>query len=260
MKILLQYPGIKQRKLEKITYSTLPCLRQVKYSCHMRCLMLYLVIFLLLFLFYIVMFWIEIKAAIEYIRDEQDEWLEFSFYTRNGIIRYRKEIPLVKTNKDKVKFKLVKGQSRKMRTGTAEKEKLMPLDIYRKYISVRTYLKDHEKLIRNIREYINKKDIHVELKIKLKQGMGDAAQTGLICGLLWAAAGIVISHLSRYLKAFKKVINITPCFEKAVFDVDASCIFHAKLVHIIVVLIKIYSSKYLIKLKSKKMIGGEISG
>jgi hypothetical protein len=75
-----------------------------------------------------------------------------------------------------------------------------------------------------------------------------------------AAAGILTTYLSRFLKAFKKEIIITPCFNKSIFEVDATCIFHVKLVHIIVVLIKIYYTKYLIKMKSKKTIGGEVSG
>lgn len=222
--------------------------------------MLYLVIFFILLIFYIVLYWVNIKATVDYIRNEQDEWVVIYFYTRHGFLHYRYEIPLAKTENDRIKFKLVKGQSREMRTGTAKKGKLMPLDLYRKYVSVRTYLTDHKSLFEDVRQYLNKKDIHVELSIKLRQGTGDAALTGLACGLLWTAAGIVITHLSRYLKAFKKRITITPCFNKSIFEVDAYCIFHVKLVHIIVVLIKIYYRKYLIKLKSKKTIGGEVSG
>ena len=222
--------------------------------------MLYIALFFILFFIYIALFVIEIKAVLDYIRNEQDEWVVLSFYTRNGFFRYRYEIPLFKTDGDKVRFKLVKGQSREMRIGTEKKEKLMPLDIYRKYISVRAYLKDHKSLFEDIRRYLNKKDVHVELNIKLKQGTGDAAQTGMLCGLLWAAAGIFTTWLSRYLKAFKKEIKITPSFDKSIFEVDAYCIFHVKLVHIIVVLIKIYYTKYLIKIKSKKTIGGEMNG
>lgn len=222
--------------------------------------MLYLVVFFIFLAIYTVLYWVDLKATVDYIRNEQDEWIVISFYTLDGFFRYKYEIPLVETDKDKVKFKLVKGQSREMRTGTAKKEKLMPLDIYRKFISARSYLADHKGLFEDIRSYLNKKDIHVEMSIKLKQGTGNAAQTGFVCGLLWAAAGILITYFSRYFKAFKKRITITPCFDKTIFEVDAYCIFHVKLVHIIVVLIKIYRVKYLIKIKSKKTIGGGVSG
>ena len=222
--------------------------------------MLYFVIFFILLIIYIALFWIDIKAALDYIRNEQEEWVLLSFYTRDGFFRYRYEIPLLKTDNDKVRFKLVKGQSREMRDSTDKKGKLTPIDIYKKYTSARSYLKDHSSVFEDIRKYLNKQDIHVELNIKLRQGTGDAAQTGLLCGLLWTAAGILTTWLSRYLKAFKKEIKITPCFDKSIFEVDAFCIFHVKLVHIIVVLIKLYYMKYLIKMKAKKSIGGEVSG
>ncbi|MDP4114159.1 MAG: hypothetical protein Q8924_18825, partial [Bacillota bacterium] len=85
--------------------------------------MLYFAIFFVLFI-YFVLFHIDIKAALNYIRNKQGEWVVLSFYTRDGLLRYRYEIPLVKTENDKVKFKLVKGQSREARTATEKKEKL----------------------------------------------------------------------------------------------------------------------------------------
>jgi len=222
--------------------------------------MLYLTIFLFVTVIYIVLFWVEIKAALDYIRNDQGEWMVISFYTLDGFLRYKYEIPLLKSDGDKVKFKLVKGQSREMCMDMKQKGRLMPLDIFKKYMSVKTYLEDHSSMFTGIRKYLNKKDVHVELNIKVQQGAGDAALTGLLCGLFWTFAGILTSHITRYLKSFKNEIQITPCFNKRIFEVDATCIFHVKLVHIIVVLIKIYLTKYLITHKSKKKIGGELSG
>ncbi len=222
--------------------------------------MLYLFVFFVILVLYTVLFWIDLKAALEYIRNEHGEWIVLSFYTYDGFFRYSYDIPLLKTENNRVRFKLVKGQSREARTGSGKKEKLMPMDIYRKIVSVRTYLKDHRDLFEDIRKYLNKKDIQVELRINLMHGTGDAAQTGIIYGLWWTAAGFLTAWLSKYLKAFDRKISITPCFNKRILEVDASCIFHVRLVHIIVVLIKIFYKKYLIKMKTKKVIGGEVSG
>lgn len=222
--------------------------------------MLYIAVFFVLLLLFIILFVIKINAAVEYKRDKKEEWIRIAFYTKKNLLRYEYNVPLQKKEDDKIKFKLVKGQSREMRSGTGEKDRLMLIDIIKKYISVRVYLKDHGDLFKEIRNYLNKKDIHVDLNIELIQGTGDAAQTGLICGLLWSAAGIVVTWLSIYLKAIKKGIKISPCFDKSIFEVEASCIFHVRLVHIIVVLKKIYLMKYSMKLKAKKTTGGEVSG
>jgi len=222
--------------------------------------MLYIAVFLVVLIILVLLFAIKIKAALEYERNEKEEWLKLAFYTKSNIFRYEYEVPLLKKEDEKTKFKLVKGQSREMRGGTAENESLMPYDIVKKYISFRTYLKDHGDVIEDIRNYLNNRDIHVEVNIKLRQGTGDAAQTGFICGLLWTAAGILLNWLSKYLKVLKNEIRISPCFNKSVFEAEASCIFHVRLVHIIVVLKKIYLMKYTMKIKRKKMTGGEFSG
>lgn len=220
--------------------------------------MRYMAVLLLLVPFLAVYFSIEIKAAIIYTRNEQEEWLKLVFYTGKGYFRYEYRVPLAKKEGDKIKFKLVKGQSKEMRGGSKKEEKLMPLDILEKYNSVRMYLNDHGDLIEDIKDYINKNKINTELKINLKHGTGDAALTGFTCGLLWAAAGILSAYISKHIRIFKNKASITPYYDKSVFEVDASCIFHVRLVHIIVVLKKIYHTKAI--LKYNKMTGGEISG
>jgi len=222
--------------------------------------MLYLTVFFILLVIYTVLFWIDIKVALDYVRNERDEWVKFSFFTVDRFFRYEYEIPLQKDTNKKVKFKLVKGQRRKTRSDSEKNKKLKPLEIFEKIKNIRSYFNDHASLFEEIKTYLNKKNIHAELRIRLMQGTGDAALTGLLCGLLWAAEGILVSYFSGYLKNFKKEILIIPCFNKKIFDVDAYCIFHVKLVHIIVVLIKIYKVKQQINHKLKKAIGGEVSG
>lgn len=221
--------------------------------------MLYKAVFfaLVIIVLYIVLFVVRIKAAVRYTRNEREEWIILGFYTGKGMIRYESKVPLVKKEDGKVKFKLVKGQSREMRGGSEACEKLAPEEIVRKFISARRYLKDHGSLLEDIIKYLNRHDIHAEIDIKIKQGTGDAAQTGLICGLLWSAAGILVTYISRYLKIISRRIDVTPCFNEKVFEVETCCIFHVRLVHIIVVLIKIYHMKHMIRMKTKRKTGGE---
>lgn len=220
--------------------------------------MLYKAVFFILIL-YIVLFVLRIKAAVKYTRNEQEEWVLFCFYAGKGMIRYEMKVPLVRKENGKLKFKLVKGQGREMRGGTEQCEKLSPEDIVEKLISVRQYLKDHGSTLEDIRKYLNRHNIHAEIEIRLKQGAGDAARTGLICGALWSAAGIIVTHISRHLKITGKRVHITPCYKDKVFEVEACCIFHVRLVHIIVVLKKIYYMKYRIRKKAKKSTGGELN-
>lgn len=227
--------------------------------------MLYIAVFFVLSILFILLLNLKVNASVEYKRDAKEEWLIFAFYTVNNVLRYEYEVPLLKKHGDKIKFKLVKGQIRKMREGTSEGGRLMPVDIIKKYLAARVYIKDHADIIKDVRRYLNKKNIQVSLNINLRHGTGDASQTGLLCGLLWSAAGILVAWISRHLKILKNEVKITPCFDKTIFEVEAGCIFHVRLVHIIVVLKKIYLIKYFAKVKAKKKskgkktIGGEVS-
>jgi hypothetical protein len=221
--------------------------------------MLYIAVFFIILL-YIFLFIVRIRAAVRYTRNKKEEWVRISFYTGKGLIRYENKIPLVKKENGKEKFKLVKGQDKEMEEGAKEDEKLGPFDFIKKYNSVRMFLKDHRSLFIDIRDYLNRHNVRVELAIKLKQGTGDAAQTGIVCGLLWSGAGILNSFIAKHLKVKCVKISITPCFNKRIFEVEAGCIFHVRLVHIIVVLIKIYYMKSKIRIRAKKSIGGEVSG
>lgn len=227
--------------------------------------MLYIAIFLISAVLFILLFIVKINASVEYIRNAKEEWIKIAFYTEKNLLRYEYEVPLLKKEGNKIKFKLVKGQGREMREGTSENSRLTPDDIIKKFFNVRVYFKDHADIIKDIRRYLIKRNIHVSLNIELRHGTGDAAQTGLLCGLLWSAAGIVAAWLSRHVKISENDIKIIPCFDKKIFEVRASCIFNVRLVHIIVVLKKIYLMKYSMKMKAKmkskakKTIGGEVS-
>lgn len=190
--------------------------------------MLYIVIFFIAFLIYAALFLLNSKVAISYSRNKHHEGVVVSFYVGKGRLRFDHNIVLGENDNQQTKF----------------------LD----------YLKDNATIFKRIGSYLKKKRSKVELEIRILQGTDDAALTGLLCGLLWALAGNILSYLSRYLKIFKEEIVITPSFQESVLEVDINCIFHTKLAHIIVVLIKIYYTRRMIRMEAKKTIGGEVSG
>lgn len=222
--------------------------------------MLYLVVFFILALLAASLFLIRIKAAFEYVRNNEDDDIILSFYTMNGIIRYKYEIPLVDMGSKSVKFKLVKEAGRKGVTTDRKKERLKPVEIFDKIAGVKKAYDENRQLVCDIRDYIRCRLLLVEFNLKIEEGTGNAYHTAIINGILWSVAGIFTSYLSNNLKVIKKCVSIVPCFKNAVFTVDFLCIFHVRLVHIIVVLMKIYRKKHGIRIKTEKEIGGGLSG
>lgn len=222
--------------------------------------MLYLVIFLVLFLIGAVLFLLEIKCIIEYVRNDDNDHVIISFYTMDGMFKYKYEIPLVDLGQEGVKFKLVREMGKKEKVVGKQKEKLKVTDIYGKFTTIRNYYITNKKLICALRDYIKKRVVLVEFNLEITEGTENASQTGIICGFLWAAAGLLSMALTNTFKTFKKCIAIKPNYYKKEFTVDIFCIFHVKLVHIIVMVTEIFFYGIREKKKFIRETGGGLNG
>jgi hypothetical protein len=222
--------------------------------------MLYLVVFFVFAALVASLFLIRIKAAIEYVRNDEDDNIVISFYTLKGIFKYKYEIPLVDMGRKSVKFKLVKEMGARDRPVAEKKERLKPAELLDKITSIKKYFTENRTLICDIRDYVHDRVLLVEFSLDIREGTGNACHTGILCGVLWSFAGILTSYLSDWIKVIKKCVSISPCFNSKVLTVDFLCIFHVRLVHIIVVLMKIYSRRKKVIEKHEKKIGGGLSG
>lgn len=221
--------------------------------------MLYLVVFLVLSGIGAVLFFLEIKCVIEYMRNDIDDNIVISFFTMKGIFKYKYEIPLVELGQTGVKFKLVKESGKKDKIVASKHERLKVTEIHDKYITVRDYYLANRKLICELRDYIKTRIVLAEFNMKITEGTENACHTGIICGFLWSAAGLLSTLLANTFKTFKKCINIKPNYNKKEFTVDIFCIFHIKLVHIIVMVTKIHFTGIREKKKLKRETGGELN-
>jgi len=210
----------------------------------------YLVIFLVMASIIAVLIFLEIKSVIEYIRNDNDDYIVISFYTMKGIFKYKYEIPLVDLGLTGIKFKLVREVGKKERVVSTRKEKLKVTEIFDKYTTVRDYYKSNQKLICDLRDYIKTRIVLSQFNLEITEGTENASHTGIICGFLWAASGLLSTALTNTFKTFKKCVTIKPNYNKKEFTVDIFCIFHVKLVHIIVMVTKIYLNG----LKEKKKV------
>jgi hypothetical protein len=106
-----------------------------------------------------------------------------------------------------------------------------------------------------------KNKLHLNIfDLKVDFGMGDAYYSGVLSGVLWSVAGILISYLTTIFNSFEKKINIKTDFAEKKFYVELHCIFSIKIVYIIVVAMKYLAYKYRKRLKRKiKIKGGDLN-
>lgn len=222
--------------------------------------MLYAVVFFIAAVLLAILFLLKIKCVIEYIRNDNNDHVVISFYTLKGIFKYKYEIPLVDVGKSGARFRLVKEKGRNEKVDGTRKEKLKITEIYDKYLDIRDSYLEHKALICDLRKYIKNRVVLANFSMEITEGAENASHTGIICGFLWAAAGLLTTALTNTFKTFKKCVSIKPNYKRKEFTVDIFCIFHVKLVHIIVMVTKIFFNGIREKKKLEKETGGENNG
>lgn len=211
--------------------------------------MLITAIFLVFFFLLLLVLTLNANLLIEYKKSGKDDHFVLSFFILRGLIKYKFEIPMVRTGKRGIK---VKG---KKEAGRKEKDK----GYFQKNVNYRAYL-GKMRVYSPIVKYVERKFVIKELKIKIRIGTGDAFHTGLLSGALWGVLGILDSYISNRITVEKKNIKVRTNFSYREFKVDIYCIFRTKLVHIIIVAFRILLNYLVMKIKSRRKKGGKKHG
>lgn len=201
----------------------------------------FFILFLIAFDIY-VLFFLRINCIIEYLRNDTDDNFVISFYTLEGKFKYKYEIPIVNLGRSGVKFRLVREKGKKEGIESEKRGRLKVTDIFDKYNEFKNFSQTNNDMFCDLRDYIKNRIVLAEFNLKISEGMENASHTGIICGFLWAAAGLLTTFLTNLFKAYNKCVSIKPNYYKKEFTVDLYCIFHLKLVHIIVMILKIRRS------------------
>lgn len=106
-----------------------------------------------------------------------------------------------------------------------------------------------EKLKKNYRDFREIFDVFFktakykirfsDIYIKIHYGSGDAADTGMLYGAVWALVGSVYGFLCRNFYIAFPDLELVPDFDKKVFEAEAEGIITARPVHIIIALIRV---------------------
>ncbi len=223
--------------------------------------MLYPVIFIFLSLILLMLFLlIKVNILLEYLRNGWNEHIIISFFVLRGLIKYKYEIPLVDLEKDGLKFRKVKEKGSDEKDIKDEKEFVKFKRIYENYKALRRFYYQNIESICNIRSFLRGRLVLRKFDLKVALGTGDACLTGLVAGLIWSLAGIVVSWLENSFKTDARSVDVKVDYMEKKFKIDLYCIFNIKIVHIIVVGFKLSLSLLNTKLKQKMMTGGGVSG
>ncbi len=78
-----------------------------------------------------------------------------------------------------------------------------------------------------------------DIYVRLCYGTGDAANTGIMYGAIWAFVGNVYAYLCRHFYVEFPTVELEPQFDKTAFEIEAQGIITTRLVHIIKCVLKL---------------------
>lgn len=214
--------------------------------------MIYLVIFILLAVLITVIIIKKVNIELEYTRKEDDDHLIISIYTAWRLIKLKYELQVIDAENTVIKFR--RWSKTSLQEKKSENKGWMDLsEIISKIKKFNDINKKYNIIICYIKPYIKKTFILEEIRLDMELGSDDAAQAGILGGLVWGITGVIASFLSNNFNVNKTNLNIKTVFVEKKLNVDLYCIFKAKIVNIILVVLKVLYLYLKIRQKSNNL-------
>lgn len=196
--------------------------------------MSWIVIFSLILGVIIFLVFLKLNIEISILKDGTNDYVKMTFFVLGGLIKYRYEIPKIKT-----KEKSVVTES----SLDADKE----MSFEKIYIKIKGLIERYKKNKYIIKNAVRKLKRKVQVKrfsFEMVIGTSDAAHTALLTGVLWALIGNFNLILCNNLSVEKRKFRITPHYGREVLNFHFNSIFSLRIVHIIIIGIKIITIKF----------------
>jgi hypothetical protein len=190
-----------------------------------------LLILIVLILFILLLVFTKITIYLNYYHQKDDDHLKIEIRALYGIIRYKKNIPLIKVD-DQSPSLVVKGENEiNNETKTEKTSKITPHDVITNLKNFKEVLEHVVELNRIIKKFLKKVSVK-KFEWNTIIGVGDALYTGVISGALWTIKGSLMGLLSDYF-SFKEMpqLMVHPNFNQMIARTNLSCMFQFRTGH-----------------------------
>lgn len=194
----------------------------------MKWLIIALIILLILV---ITIIWTKLTIILDFYHGNDNDHLKLEFKIWFGLIKYKKEIPLIKIDDNSpsivVEDKTKKGKNEK--TSDESVNQITDKDILRSFRDAKRLLKHVVKLHAIVRHFLTKVKVK-KLEWHSVIGLGDAAYTGMCTGAIWAIKGSIVGIISHYMKLIEMPrMTVTPYFQQSVTQTRFRCMFQFRI-------------------------------
>jgi hypothetical protein len=190
-------------------------------------------------LFFILLFFTSVRISIEYKRLNENDHIHIETKIWFGLITLKFDIPLLQIQSlfqgVKVKHHTAVTPDRPPEPKKKKKSFFLTPHLVRDYIHKFHQLKIRVHDLNQITKSLLR-HVHCEqLEWNTRVGVGDAAATGVITGVIWGLKTTFIGIFSHYVR-FKTVphLNVVPAFQDNSIDTQFFCIVRFRIGHAII--------------------------
>lgn len=201
---------------------------------------IYLWIAAFIFCVLLIIFFMPISIRVQIKKDQRDDRIALTFRTLFGLVKYKMEVPIIDwiiSPQQEPILEIDEKNKSNIASNLKTKKKnffdLKEIDHYQKELS--NFVEHYYKVLL----YISKKIVLKSFQWKTILGMGDAALTGTIIGIVWAVKGILVSILQNHIRCEEVDILVNPSFQEQRFITNLDSIIHIKTGHIIIAALKL---------------------
>jgi len=186
----------------------------------------------MLLLLFILIIFTKLTIYINYYHHNDNDDLKLEFRVWFGLIRYKKHIPLIKIDDNSPSI-VVKSsspkQQHKEKSSDQEVYQFKPRDFLNNFKNAKEIFKHVVSMHVIVRKFFKKVSLK-KLEWHTLIGVGDAANTGMATGGLWAIKGSIIGLVSHYLRLREMPnLSVTPHFQQAIIQTSISCIIQFRI-------------------------------
>jgi hypothetical protein len=179
----------------------------------------------------------KVRVHIDYYHGKDDDQFSIVLRAWGGLIKYKKEIPVIKVETESNHPSIVVKE--KTKTGPDETTKMQQENEFDKKDLLNS-LNDTKALIEHvvglhtlIRKLLKKVSIK-KFEWHTNVGIGDAAATAILCGAIWSVKGSIVGLISNYMRLIKRpTLTVTPNFQQTVSRIQLKCILQIRIGHAI---------------------------
>ncbi|KXG76835.1 DUF2953 domain-containing protein [Thermotalea metallivorans] len=198
-----------------------------------------IVVFIIAFVLFLILSLMPIVIEIKMLKDKTNDAVICRFKTFFGLIQYKIEIPLIRwinrKNNSSVLEIDTEVESGKTENFIKDDKKLLN---FAEIEEIQDQLAHLYHGYYNIFSYIRKKIVLESLSWKTEFGIGDAAVTGILSGMLWGIKGTLFAIIQKHIHPKNISFHVVPYFDQEIFQTRIHCIITLKIGYAIIASIK----------------------